>query len=265
MQKIGRIALEGAMNARDLGGFPGADGRSIRPKRLIRSGELTGLTERDKEVLQQEYQLKQVIDFRTDVERAERPEIEISGVHEVFNPILSGEALGITFETGSPEALIEGLMKLSRDQGIDAYMIDIYCQLALSPSARTGYKRFFDLLLETREGATLWHCSAGKDRVGVGTALLLSALGVERELIIEDYMATGEFTRADMAMALRRLGDAPEEIRQVVTQAYGVSPKYIEALFLAADTRYGSMKNYLEEAMGMDKSRIQALRSLYLA
>ena len=98
MQEIQRIELEGLVNTRDLGGFETVDGRKIRPGRLIRSGELYDATSEDIKKLTQQYHLKTIVDFRTETERAGRPDPDIEGVRYIFNPILNEETMGITRE-----------------------------------------------------------------------------------------------------------------------------------------------------------------------
>ena len=88
----------------------------------------------------------------------------------------------------------EDMMKLlvqqmsTSEKAAEEYMAGLYRNLVMDPFSRQQYRKFFGILLDQKEGAVLWHCSAGKDRVGVGTALLLSALGIPRETILADYM-----------------------------------------------------------------------------
>ena len=81
-----RWLLRGAPNARDLGGLPTMDGRMIRPGLLLRSGELAGITERDAQTLA-DYPLRTVVDFRTDLEREQKPDRVLPGVQYVHCPI----------------------------------------------------------------------------------------------------------------------------------------------------------------------------------
>ena len=83
MKEITRIPLEGLHNTRDLGGFEAADGRHIRPKKLLRSGQLAGMTKKDQRVLLEEYRLRTDVDFRTGQEKAEAPDPALPGVEYV--------------------------------------------------------------------------------------------------------------------------------------------------------------------------------------
>ena len=96
MKEAGRIPLERLYNTRDLGGIGTTDGRRIRPHRLIRSGQLSGMTERDARVLAEEYELKTVVDFRTEREKEESPDPVPEGITYLEIPILDELSVGIT-------------------------------------------------------------------------------------------------------------------------------------------------------------------------
>ena len=91
------LNLQGAPNARDLGGLRTADGRTVRPGLLLRSGELSRLTATDAEALQR-LNLKTVVDFRTERERAQKPDVKLPGVQYIVCPIIRELAVGITRE-----------------------------------------------------------------------------------------------------------------------------------------------------------------------
>ena len=101
MHNITKIQLEGLYNTRDLGYFKSLDGRKIRSHKLIRSGELYNLSDNDKKILLDEYNLKTIIDFRTKTERDEKPDPVLEKVNVVINPILEEKTLGITKENNS--------------------------------------------------------------------------------------------------------------------------------------------------------------------
>ena len=128
MKEITRIPLEGLHNTRDLGGFETADGRKIRPRRLIRSGQLSGMTEKDKQVLTEDYGLRTDVDFRTGQERTEAPDPRLPGVAYVENPILSDQAIGITREKDSEEDMMKLLVQQmsTSEKAAEEYMAGLY-------------------------------------------------------------------------------------------------------------------------------------------
>ena len=166
---ISRITFEQLKNTRDLGQFTAMDGRRIRPRHLLRSGNLHALSLEDRAILQNDYQIKTVIDFRTETEREHEPDTKISGVTYHWIPILDEATMGITHEESGKSGM-EQLISLLMNEGFDAkqYMIATYRQLVNNSYSRGHYRRFFDILLTApTDGAVLWHCSAGKDRVGI--------------------------------------------------------------------------------------------------
>lgn len=277
MQEIRRIELDNLKNTRDLGGYLTADGRRIREKRLIRSGALYGASEEELRKLTQEYRLRTVIDFRTAAERAGQPDPVPEGVTYVENPILQENMLGITREAGSGEQMFAQMFRqMTGRKGFDAaaYMEQIYTGLVREPYSRQQYRKFFALLAQQEEGAVLWHCSAGKDRVGVATACLLWALGVPEEQILADYCKVNEFT-ADMTETLlaglvqKAQGAGLQEketaafsdcLRALLT----VQEAYLLSVFEEMKQEAGGVDAFLERELGLDQERRERLAELYL-
>lgn len=273
IQDAVRIPLRNLRNTRDLGGYLSTDGRQIRPRRLIRSGALFGAAAEDLELLQAGYGLKTVVDFRTSSEKNSKPDPELPEVVYVENPILEGEALGITREGEERldgNELVKKVVSAVHTSGTTpvAYMNNLYKKLITNPFSRTQYRKFFDILLKQEEGAVLWHCTAGKDRVGVGTILLLSALSIPREQIIADYLKVNEFNKekADSLMdALRgQTEESLAEKREAVRLLFMVDRAYAEAVFEAMEQESGSVDAFLEKEMGLTEEKRCLLKNKYL-
>lgn len=268
MMEIRRIPLEGLPNTRDLGGFPAADGKKIRPHRLLRSGELKNLTRQDQKILTEEYALRTVVDFRTATECSERPDPEIAGVTRYHLQILDEDTLGLTREKKTEEETLFGLLKSMEQDGLTAagYMERMYAGFLDSRFAREQYRKFMELLLAQEEGAVLWHCTAGKDRAGVGTMLVLEALGVDREIILEDYTKVNDFTEKVLEAqgeALLRKG-IPAPAVAALREIFQVKRSYLESLYGQIEKRYGSMGRFLEQEMRLDEAALAVLRQNYL-
>lgn len=269
MLNITRISLEGVCNTRDLGGFVTRSGKRIKEKRLIRSGQLAELTEQDKKKMVEEYHLEVVIDFRTSAEREDKPDPILPGVDMISNPILEEKTLGITRDTKSQNNVIITLvqkMQQKENFSSEKYMQDMYESLIANTYSRSQYRKFMELLLQQRKGAALWHCSAGKDRVGVGTALLLSALEVPREVIIEDYLATNRFGTEEAETILEKvLGDCrSEELKKQIRPLFCVEESYIESIFESMKRQAGSVDAFLEKEIGLTDKKRASLEELYL-
>ncbi|NJL12698.1 MAG: tyrosine-protein phosphatase [Microscillaceae bacterium] len=125
------------------------------------------------------------------------------------------------------------------------------------------YADFFSLLLEEKNLPLLFHCTAGKDRTGFAAALLLSALGVCRDWIYADYLASNYFRREENIRIIRkaRLVGIPSHL---ITPVMEVRAEYLEAAFEEIEKEYENVENYLHQVMGLNAEKIQRLRELYL-
>lgn len=268
MYRFEKIDLEGVSNTRDLGGIPTLDQRVIKEHLLIRSGALAGTTEEDRRKLVEEYDLRTVIDFRTEAERMENPDPVIDGVTYLWNPILGEQTVGITREKEGKGEQIDHMIGQIVESGVsgEQYMSNLYSHMAAKEEVRKNYARFFELLLQNEKGAVLWHCTAGKDRVGVGTALLLSALGVERELIFEDYLMTNTFQKEEVDQILERVSDtfSQKDAGEGIRQMLSVKRSYLEAVFTQIDENFGGIDQYLKQEIGLTEERREALKEKYL-
>lgn len=267
MGNSSRVPLAGLHNTRDLGGFRTKDGRRIRRHRCIRSGELSLMTEEDKKILLEEYDLRTVVDFRTETERAEKPDPSLPGVNYIHNPILLEQTLGITRER-SGDGVIAAFLDAIGGGGCtgNSYMAALYASIVSDPYSQRQYGGFFDLLLKQEKGAILWHCSAGKDRVGVGTALFLTALGGAEADIAADYLMTNTYLAADIRKMVGGITAAlgSDENAQEIAALFSVQEAYIDSVFRVMKETCGSPEGYLQQAIGLTEEKLQRLKTLYL-
>ena len=205
-------------NKRDLGGIRTSTGMSIRPGCLYRSanlheavpGDLVGVSE--------------VIDFRTNLEEKKMPDTIPEGITYHRVPIFTESAAGITREGNVSE--VPDMFKLYRTM-----LTDEGCRTQLREILSIIFQHDFG------KGAILWHCTAGKDRCGIVTALVLTALGVNRESIMRDYLLSNEDCLAESDEVYRRLVDMgmPLDNAEAVRAAYLADPAYLEAALEAYD------------------------------
>ena len=269
--KIDRIVLKGAPNTRDLGGIPAEGGRRIKKKKLIRSGDLHEITARDRQVLTEEYGLRKVIDFRTQEERRQRPDQVMEAAEYLHIPILDETTLGITREKEADRDMLGQMLSMLQGEqncrtAAEGYMRQLHSSFLQQEFARREYRRFFEELLKETSGSILWHCTAGKDRVGIGTMLLLEALGTDRRIIMEDYLKVNEFSRSvveiQSRIAFERTGR--REAEELVKKLFSVEPSYLEAVYAEVERDFGSMEAFLENEMGLDPEKKERLKELYL-
>ena len=259
-----RLCLSGAPNTRDLGGLKTTDGRTVRSGRLLRSGALGQLTESDIQLLQS-IPLRTVVDFRTDREISEKPDLDIPGVRLLHCPILP-QLTGVTRELGEDGMPAYFRMALEVGMTADTWMAGLYLPLVESEYSQSHYREFFRILMQHTDGALLYHCTIGKDRVGVATMLLLSALGVDRDTIMEDYLLTTPYTEQNRKAVCREaMAYTDDPAAQFALEAFESARKsYLNAAYQSIEQNYGSVDTYLSKVLEIDTKERKLLRTLYL-
>lgn len=259
-----RIALENLRNTRDLGGLQTKNGSRIRSKALIRSGALSQASDRDITTLNDDYRVTTIIDLRSDEEREHRPDPleKFKSIRYRSIPLLNGQAIGIA--RGSREQYIVEIETIAHDP-IGA-MIDIYPKIVLDEASEHGFRDFFNELLQDSQGAILWHCSMGKDRVGLSTALLLNILGVPQNAIVSDYLATNTYLQGSTQEMLNAIASLsiPENVKESIHVLNSVDVRFLHAAFDAIDAEYGSLDTYLVEALEVTQDKAKELQGKYL-
>ena len=268
-----RIDFEGLANTRDLAGIPVGYERQIKPRCLLRSSALAYATPNDLDRLVCEYNVRTIVDFRTPEEIEEKPDPELPGVRNVAAPVLRFSSMGVTHENnlhGGGGLNIGKQLRamLSKDFSPDVYMIEFYRNAVTMDSAIEQYRRFFELLLEQEEGAVLWHCSMGKDRAGIGTALVLLALGASTDTIIADYLITNTYVaKSNRADAARYARMAPFFLRPILRrkliQLFSAKASYLECALSAMEQKCGSIDAYLAQELGLGVDERTRLKELY--
>ena len=239
------LLLDGALNLRDFGGYPSASGGHVRRQMLYRSGAMHRLSAEAERHLAG-LGIAVVWDLRRRTEREAEPTRWCAA---------AGTEL-IARDHEQTPGVLAGLLRDNRlePEAARAAMIDLYRVLAEvhAPSFRDIFARLLD-----RRVPLLLHCTAGKDRTGVGAALILSALNVPRETIIADYALTAEV--ADFSELLGHYAHVPPE---TIAPLFASEPAYIEAMFEALDERHGGVEDFLERKLGVGEGERARLRAL---
>ncbi len=239
------VAIEGQPNFRDLGGFVNKDGKSVKWGILFRAGELSRITENDKMLLQG-MGLHMVIDFRYDEEINENPDILPGGI----------EYLNIPVDEGSYSRAQMTQWLISNDSAAFDTLL-IHANKAFVNDAQPKFSEFMSKLNEGKK--IVFHCTAGKDRTGFATALILSALDVDRQTIIEDYLSSNYYNREMIQKTIDYVNSMGLN-GEILLPVLIVKESYLEEAFHIIDNKYGGMDNYLN-LLGVDKEK---LKSLYL-
>ncbi|BDR57762.1 tyrosine-protein phosphatase [Xylocopilactobacillus apicola] len=246
------------VNFRDLGTLVSSDGRPVKTKRLLRSGEPVALDPDTQESLVKDYHLTQIIDFRGPKEIKERPDTVLPGVKMVNLDIQHGtKANGVS---------LSDLAKIGKSDYVDQHMMNVYEDMVINPNPQNCYRDFLNLLLENREGATLFHCFAGKDRTGYAAALILWLLDVSDEQIMQDYLATNENRKTANEQILndyRKQGFSEEAVQALSISLY-VKAKYLKCAEKLIKDNYGDVQNYAEKVLDFDSGKVSKLKELYL-
>jgi len=246
------IALDGGRNFRDLGGYPGADGRHVRWGLLYRSGALSDLTDAGWAALCTR-NICTICDFRTERERLDAPFAwarHDSLAYWTHDYQLSFAELGATLRSGFPTA------EAARSGMIAGYRTLPY-QLA------PAYRKLFDCL-QANAVPLVFNCAAGKDRAGTAAALILSALGVPRQIVVQDYMLTNDVYNVEATLlnkAPERYAHYPAGVGAAIARA---DPGYIEAALDAAEMGEGGFAGFLEAELGVTPEGLRALQNRFL-
>jgi protein-tyrosine phosphatase len=252
-----KVALEGSPNFRDLGGYKTASGRHVRWGRIYRSGKLSSLTEADIHYFKR-LGVSLVCDFRLDYERHSEPGWlgDEDAPHRVELPVSPGSSG--SFKKRAHDGIIEvyDATDLMKDMNRD-FVINQTSQ----------YARMFQLMLRG-DHPILIHCAAGKDRTGFGAAIILDVLGVEEETIVEDYLLTNQYLSIEKEM--EKLSNAfvdsrgfvvPDSALQPLVE---IRPEYIKACFEEIAHRYESKQHFYRQALGLDETMVERLKTIYL-
>ena len=259
-----KIPLQNLDNTRDLGGTKTADGRTIADGMLIRSGHLHDAGADDIAYLTGHVGL--IVDFRTENERAGKPDPDIPGTEYLHLPIIESLAAGISRDIESDEdafTMVAGDPDKARQYMMNTYLIFVTNKYSISQ-----YRRFVDLLLQEREKAVLWHCTAGKDRAGFASVIVQELLGVTRNDIMEDYLQTNVYLKKEieqlMSMIGCQMGGLTEKAERALKYLFGAHEEYVAGIYKKTEEIYGSFDAFLENALLVSPEERKAMQERYL-
>jgi protein-tyrosine phosphatase len=242
------LGLSGAVNFRDLGGYPAAGGRRVRWGRVFRSDALL-LDDTDLEDLAH-LGLRTVYDLRSGEERENFPNRLPDGLNVVEIPLINrseGEEAPVIDDT---------------DDG-EAFLAQLYLHV-LDRSAET-FASILSGIADEDNLPVVFHCAAGKDRTGMVAALLLAVLGVSEEDIVADYELTSRYRRAErLAEAMERMREQRNIAPEVVAGIMKTPRWALESALEQLSNRHGSVDGYLTGPGGVSPDVPGKLRDLLL-
>lgn len=238
------LNLAGASNFRDLGGYTGKNGRTLRWRRIFRSNHLGKVTDADIAVLRG-LGIKSAFDLRGGDERApDACKDEAISVHSL--PIEPVTLTVVRDRLASGPLSTEATMEIMRES---------YRNYVRHNTPR--YRELFAHLVKDPAPLVI-HCTAGKDRTGFACALVLGAAGVPQETIVEDYLLTNTYYRRDTT----NITTLPPE---VVAGLQTVDATFLAAAFDAVRADYGDLETYFSEGLGLGPRERAELDRLYLS
>jgi len=238
------LRLQGAPNFRDLGGYPGHGGRPIRWRRLFRSDHLADLTPADHARLAP-LQLARTFDFRGIAERAATP-YELPGVTQHSLAIEPTVVQRMNDLAGAGRTLSAPL--------VTELMHELYRALINDRADR--FAQLFEHLIDDDAPAVL-HCTAGKDRTGVAVALVLLALGVPRDVVLQDYLLTNELVLGPPPAGAGMPADAWAVL-------WRVQRGFLDSALRIVDADHGGVERYLRQRLRLSRAALDALAVRYL-
>ena len=247
------LPMDGAFNTRELGGYKTTDGKSVKWGMLFRSDKLSDLSEND-ELYLQSLGIKRIVDFRSEGEKTEDPDIIPEGINYIETPINVD---------GAMRSKIEAVLKGETNKEVKSFLVDANKEFVTNYTS--VYEDFLRGLID-EDGPTLFHCTAGKDRAGFAAAITLIALGVSKEDVIEDYMKTNIFTKdkIDEMIDKIKLMSLYQADAEILRPLIGVERIYIETAFKTAEEKYGSLENFIREGLNISDEEIQILRNKFV-
>jgi protein-tyrosine phosphatase len=247
------IPLEGGRNFRDLGGYRTLDGRRVKWGKLYRSGSMAWLTPADYERLAQ-LSIKTICDLRTVQERTAEPNkwCQVANIgywarehSDSFGELRKVMVSGLSTPEMARAAMIEGYRQLPFEQ---------------APAHQALFNR-----LAAGEVPLVFNCAAGKDRAGTAAALILSALGVPRETVVDDYVLTDRVVDLEaLFMDRKRKNELTNQSRGVVTAILKADASYLHAALDAVEERHGTVAAYLRDVLGITAEALSTVRQSLL-
>jgi protein-tyrosine phosphatase len=253
------VALDGAVNVRDIGGYRSTCGLEVLRGRLFRGDSLSQLSDADVARLDG-LGLRTVIDFRTPGEILLSGSDRLPyGVEFASLPVTGGD-LGAVYELIAGGDHERQRRELGDGQAA-SLMVEINRGFVADARQREAFGTALRLVCGPGRLPLLYHCSGGKDRAGWMTAIVLTALGVPRELVLRDYLLSNDFHRTGyqkLRLDLIKTGIVadPELLRPIMEQ----SATYLGAAFEEADRRYRSFGRFLTRGLDVGDAAVGELR-----
>jgi protein-tyrosine phosphatase len=265
------ISLKGSPNMRDLGGHPTQCGRRVQFNRLFRSGLLSNLDDAGWDFFQ-DANVKKIFDFR-------RPN-EIKKTPTSIPVHLNIELVNLPIDPGSHGGIAKRMANSEEEnqEKVADKMEGLYKDYVLF--CTPVFSDFLHQILTLNENeAAIFHCMAGKDRTGFAAAMLLLALGVDRDTVEQEYMLTREYflPRIEIERIKKRYEEEfknqelkdkerndSENISEQFLPVFDTRLNYLHSAFEAIEAQWGSLDAYIASGLGIDDHKREQLKTRFL-
>ena len=227
---------------------------NVKKGMLYRGEALNHFSSKDKKLLFNECNIKVVVDLRSIQEYRKDKDKIIPGVRYYHLPLIDMREMGASSEK-------EGKETASREQKLPS-MFDYY-RLMVKREKKESWSKIFELLLEDNDESIYFHCTAGKDRTGTVSAIILTLLGIDKENIYHDYLLTNEHPVIPFIYKLYSL-KLKKEVRKQFKELFYVKVDYLDAMFDEINKVYGSIDNFYRECCSLNEEKIEKLKKKYL-
>ncbi|MDR2084281.1 MAG: tyrosine-protein phosphatase [Bacteroidales bacterium] len=231
------LPMEGGYNFRDIGGYKTSDDNYVCWGKLFRSDDLSNLTKTDLTYLST-IPIKTIVDFRSESEIEQAPDKIPHGTKKRFE---------INIEPGN---ILSGIdMNFTSPNTADTLMMIMNETFVLDSTIIASYKYFFELIQDNENIPLIYHCSAGKDRTGMATALILYSLGVPEETIMHDYLLSNVYLTNKYETYIKQYPG--------MASVFTVKEEFLQAGISKIKETYGSIENFLQEELDVDLNKMK--------
>ena len=245
------VNIPGIQNFRDLGGYKSTDaGKTVRFGMLYRSAQIDSIPRCSRRELKN-MGIRTIIDLRSESERQSYPQLNNQEFNIIHIPILAGNM----------EKILQGIQE-EKIKSDTIYRLVERMNRELVSNYRKEYKELFSVLLNRNNYPAVIHCTSGKGRTGVVSALLLAALGVNDEVIMSDYRLSNDYF--NIPKASRYAYKLPVNSQEAITTIYSAKEDFLNAAREQIEAEYGSVQGYLKKGIGLSAEEIEQLRSILL-